>query len=192
MDEKKYKWFYTKSEKLVVGGKNAESNDSLLNELNSTKKDYILMHTKAPGSPFCAIISPIDEVTLSDIQECAVFTGCFSKAWKMGLKKTVVDMFHLSQVKKNSEMKSGSWAVAGKIQTHTVELELVLIMQKKIIRAVPKITAKNSEIIAFIYPGKVDKVESIKNNKMKEIKEINNEQLLSAIPAGGVIFKKNG
>ncbi|MSS74179.1 DUF814 domain-containing protein [Candidatus Pacearchaeota archaeon] len=189
MDEKKYKWFYTKSEKLVVGGKNAESNDSLLNELNSTKKDYILMHTKAPGSPFCAIISPIDEVTPSDIQECAVFTGCFSKAWKMGLKKTVVDMFHLSQVKKNSEMKSGSWAVAGKIQTHTVELELVLIMQKKIVRAVPKKSANSKDILAYVFPGKIDKSEVVNKINMKSLEKISRESLIASLPAGGVVLK---
>ncbi len=192
MNYKQYKWFYTKSGKLVVGGKSAESNDSLLRELKNTGKDYIIMHTKSPGSPFCAILAPVNELKPSDIQECAVFTGCFSKAWKQGLNKTNVDIFHLSQINKASGMKSGTWAVLGKIQTQIVELELALVIQEKVVRAVPKLTAKPSEIIIWIYPGKVDKVEAVKNNKMKEIKEINNEQLLSALPAGGVTFKKNG
>ena len=190
MNYKQYKWFYTKSGKLVVGGKSAESNDSLLSELKATRKDYVVMHTKSPGSPFCAVIAPINEVNASDIKECAIFTGCFSKAWKQGLKKTNVDMFHLSQLNKTSGMKSGTWAVIGKIQTHIVELELVLTIQEKVIRAVPKMTVKSSDVL--VLPGKVDKAEAVKVIKMKEIKELNKEQLLSALPAGGVTFNKNG
>ncbi len=189
MEYKKYKWFYTKNGKLVMGGKSAESNDSLLRELKATDENYLLMHTKAPGSPFSVIFTPINEVKQSDIEECAVFTGCFSKAWKQGLKKTSVDIFHLSQLNKSSTMKSGTWSVTGKIQTHIVKLELVLIIQDKIIRAVPKITANKKEIIAYAYPGKIDKAEAVKNDMFNEL---NAEQLLSALPAGGVSFKKNG
>ncbi len=189
MEYKKYKWFFTKSGKLVVGGKNAESNDSLLRELKKTKEDYVVMHTKSPGSPFCAIISNIKEVNKSDIEECAIFTGCFSKAWKQNLEKTSVDIFNLSQLNKSSIMKSGTWSVTGKIQTQIVKLELVLIMQEKFIRAVPKITANKKEIIVYVCSGKIDKAEAVKNNMFNEL---NTEQLLSALPAGGVSFKKNG
>ncbi len=189
MNYKKYKWFFTKSGKLVVGGKNAESNDALLRELKATKNDYLVMHTKSPGSPFCAIISDIKEIDKSDITECSIFTGCFSKAWKQNLKKTSVDIFHLSQLNKSSSMKSGTWSVTGKIQTNIVNLELVLIVQEKIIRAVPKITAEKNNILFLVYPGKVDKGESIKKDMFNDL---NKEQLLSALPAGGVSFKKNG
>ncbi len=189
MNYKRYKWFFTKSGKLVVGGKSAENNDALLNELKSMHKDMIVMHTKSPGSPFCAIVVPIKAVSDDDLKECAIFTGCFSKAWKQGLKKTNVDIFQLSQLNKSSAMKSGTWSVTGKIRTEIINLELVLIVQDKIIQAVPKISAENDEIIFLVYPGKVDKVEAIKKSMFNEL---NREQLLSALPAGGVSFKKNG
>ncbi len=107
MDYKRYKWFYTKSGKLVVGGKSAEQNDSLLTELKATKKDMIVMHTKSPGSPFCVIIAPIDAVSEKDIEECAIFTGCFSRAWKERHKNATVDVFRLSQLFKSGLMKTG-------------------------------------------------------------------------------------
>ncbi len=183
MDYKKYKWFFTKSGKLVVGGKSAESNDALLRELKKNGKDYVVMHTKSPGSPFCAIISEIKKLEKSDIEECAIFTGCFSKAWKQGLKKTSVDIFQLSQLNKSSAMKSGTWSVTGKIPTRVVNLKLVLIVQENFIRAVPEITAEKNKIMFVVYPGKVDKGEVIKKNMFKDL---NKEQLLSALPAGGV------
>jgi hypothetical protein len=187
IEYKKYKWFYTKSGKIVVGGKSAESNDSLLRELKSSRNDYIVMHTKAPGSPFCAILSEIKSVSSSDIEECAIFTGCFSKAWKEQKRETKVDMFHLSQINKGN-LKSGSWSVTGKIQSHTIELNLVLVFQEKTIRAVPMQSVLKKEILFYVSPGSLDKSLVVKD---KMFENLNSEQLIAALPAGGVSFKKN-
>ena len=72
---RKYKWFFTSSGKLVVGGKNAEQNDSLLRNVEKSEKEYYVMHTSHPGSPFCIIVADIKKVTKSDLRECAIFTG---------------------------------------------------------------------------------------------------------------------
>ena len=40
----KYKWFFTSSGKLVVGGKSSEQNDELLRKLNASNKDFIVMN----------------------------------------------------------------------------------------------------------------------------------------------------
>jgi len=184
IDYKKYKWFFTKSGKLVVGGKSAESNDSLLSELKNMRKELIVMHTKDPGSPFCAIFAPVNAVTKSDIHECAVFTGCFSRAWKEGKKSAGVHMFKLSQLNKSNEMNAGTWSVKGHVKDFTVDLKLALTHQNGIVRAVPKESVSDSEIIAFAVPGKIDKT------KIKAIKGLNSDQLLSALPAGGVKFTK--
>jgi len=190
MDYKKYKWFYTKSGKLVIGGKSAEQNDSLLAELKNTGKDYVVMHTKSPGSPFCTIIAPVKSVTAKDIEECAIFTGCFSRAWKEGKKKTIVDIFQLSQILKAKNMKTGTWQVNGKIVNHPVNLELVLIKQEGIVRAVPVATADPENIIAYASPGKIDKVEAVATTKILALLKLNKEQLIAALPAGGVRFGK--
>ena len=190
MEHRKYKWFYTKSAKLVVGGKSAESNDSLLRELKATGKDYVVMHTKAPGSPFCAIIAPVKDVTPSDIDECAIFTGCFSRAWKEKQKDTSVDMFHLSQLMKSAGMKTGSWIVKGKVQQHTVNLSLAITMQDGSLRAVPVSTPNKADIIAYASPGSIDKVEAVTKTNVMAVKKLPAEQLLAALPAGGITFKK--
>jgi len=181
IDYKRYKWFFTKSGKLVVGGKSAESNDSLLNDLKNMKKDLIVMHTKSPGSPFCSILASIETVDKSDIKECAVFTGCFSRAWKERKKSTVVHMFKLSQLSKETDMKSGTWNVKGRVKDIDVNLELVITKQNNIVRAVPKETVSESEIIAYAFTGKTDKTKV----KIGTIK-VDKEQLIAALPAGGV------
>lgn len=186
IDYKKYKWFFTKSGKLVVGGKSAESNDALLNELKGMRKELVVMHTKAPGSPFCALIAPLEAVSREDTYECAVFTGCFSKAWKEGQKSTAVHSFKLSQLSKTEEMNAGSWSVKGKVKDFVVKLELVITKQNGIVRAVPKESVSENEVITFAVPGKIDKTKV----KIDPLWKINMEQLISALPAGGVrLFK---
>jgi hypothetical protein len=186
-DYKKYKWFFTKSGKLVVGGKNANQNDELLSNLKNTKKEYWILHTHDPGSPFCTIIGEPKKISKSDLEECAVFTGCFSRAWKQGKKKTEVDVFKLSQVGKGKGMKTGTWGVTGKIERRKVELKLVLIKQEKILRAVPEKTAKKSEVLAKIAPGKIDKKEAVVGLALEiNGNKVSKNELLAALPAGGV------
>lgn len=184
IDYKKYKWFFTLSGKLVVGGKSAESNDSLLNELKSMGKELVVMHTKLPGSPFCAIIAPINAISASDLNECAIFTGCFSRAWKECKSLVSVHSFKLSQLNKDKDMKDGTWGVSGKVKNFIVRLELAITRQNGVIRAVPKKSVNENETIAFAFPGKIDKTKV----KIASLGKINREELISALPAGGVKF----
>jgi len=184
MEYKKYRWFYTSSDKLVVGGKNASQNDELLKRLKEYGKKYWVMHTSHPGSPFCAIIS--EKTSKKDLEECAIFTGCFSKAWKMRKRKTEVDIFKLSQISKKDGMKIGTWGVKGKIKTIEVNLKLVLVKQKGIYRAVPEKTSNKGLKIS---PGKIDKKDMLIKLAV-ELGEVDKDELMSALPAGGI--KING
>lgn len=177
-DYKKYKWFYTSNKILVVGGKNAENNDDLIRSLKNSGKNYWIMHTSHPGSPFSAVIS--DKPSKEDIEEAAIFTGCFSKAWKLGLKDTEIHIFRLGQLKKSEGMKIGTWGVNGIVKKMKVKLKLFLIKQKGVLRAVPK--GNGLEVC----PGKTDKVKMAS----KIIKALNEkydkEEVVAALPAGGV------
>ena len=66
---KKYRWFITSSGKPVIGGKSAEQNESLMKEIFKTKKNYITIHTKEPGSPFSVILADIKNISEKDIEE---------------------------------------------------------------------------------------------------------------------------
>src|SRR3989338_1642092 len=132
---KNYRWFFTSSEKLVVGGKSAIQNDELLNLICKDKNSYVVMHTHQPGSPFAVIISPASEVNEEDKDECGVFTASFSRAWRSGDKETVIDSFLSKQLYKSPSMKLGTWGVKPPIAHFKKELNLVLAEQKGILRA---------------------------------------------------------
>jgi len=181
-DYTKYRWFFTLSGKLVVGGKSAKQNDELLKKMKSLGKERMVMHTSEPGSPFTIIQSDMSELDQSDIRECAIFTGCFSKAWKDGKASTKVDVFKLSQLHKSPEMKDGTWGVYGKVQRITVPLELVVTRQNKILRAVPEVSARGKGV--KIMQGSIDK-EDIQPKLEIELNEpLSKDEVLSALPSG--------
>lgn len=179
-----YRWFLTKSKKLVIGGKSAEQNDELLKKLKQQDKDCIVMHTNSPGSPFSVILSPINKVNKSDLEETAIFTACFSRAWKLKKKKAVIDIFKLSSLSKPSKLKTGTWQVKEKLSSKTVELELVLTKQNKILRTVPPQTAKTT--LLKIKPGKIPKQDILPKIQLLLPNLKNQEEILQALPTGGV------
>jgi hypothetical protein len=186
-DFKKYRWFFTSSKKLVIGGKNSIQNDELLKRIKSLSEDLFIMHTQSPGSPFSVILANKDEVEKKDLNECAIFTACFSKAWKSELKETTVHLFNSNDLFKSRGMKSGTWGVKSNVKELNVPPHLVLTKQEEILRAVPEVTVKSKrDILLRISPGKVDKV-----NLLPEIikilgKQFTKDEILAALPAGGI------
>lgn len=182
MDYKKYRWFFTKSGKLVYGGKSAEQNDEVVTRLIKSGEKRIVMHTKIPGSPFAIIDSPIEKVNESDLEECAVWCACFSRAWRNGLRKTFVDVFTSENISKKKGMKSGTFGVSITRGRKIVELKLVLLKQDGILRAVPLKTSGKKEGICII-PGKIDKDKFAGEISLKL--KASKEEVLNALPSGG-------
>lgn len=187
-DYQKYRWFYTGSGKLVVGGKSAAQNDWLLKLLKTLEYEYLVMHTSEPGSPFSVIISEIDKVSKKDLEECAIFTACFSKAWKLGKKESSVDIFKISQVYKGKDMKEGTWGVLGSVDRMKAPLQLALAKQKGVLRAIPKSATKSP--IINLSPGNIEKKDVAAKLELEVDKVFNQEELLSALPSGGFKFSK--
>jgi hypothetical protein len=181
---KHYRWFYTASGKKVVGGKNAEQNDTLLREIIAGKEKYYVMHTSTPGSPFSVIMAPLSKVNDEDLNECAIFTGCFSREWRDKKKQARIDVFTSDQLSKEKEMKAGMWKVKGQIKHMNVELKLALTKQKGVLRAVPLMSAK--KVIVSMIPGNIDKQDAAIKIELTTGDKLDMEQLVSALPAGGI------
>jgi hypothetical protein len=179
----KYRWFFTASGKLVIGGKNSEQNEKLVNEILKSGLNYIVMHTSNPGSPFTMIVD--QGTTESDLHEQAIFTACFSQEWKKGKKSCAIDIFDSKQITKNKGMKEGTFGVLGKVARRNVELKLGLELQEGVLRAVPK----PREALLWVKPGSVEKGRAAKEiSKVLKEKNINieMEELLRALPSGGI------
>ncbi|MEK6918940.1 MAG: NFACT RNA binding domain-containing protein [Nanoarchaeota archaeon] len=182
----KYRWFFTSSGKLVIGGKNSEQNEHLMKEIMASGLDYIIMHTSTPGSPFTMIVD--EGLTDKDLHEQAVFTGCFSQEWKKRKKSTSIDIFDSKQLTKGKGMKEGTFGVLGKVSRRNVELKLGIETQEGTIRAVPN--SNNASII--IEPGIIEKGKAAKiiKERLKNLGiEADREEIERAIPSGEFTIK---
>ncbi|MDO8468089.1 MAG: NFACT RNA binding domain-containing protein [Nanoarchaeota archaeon] len=185
---KKYRWFFTKSGKLVYGGKSAEQNEEIISNLLKEKKNYILMHTRTPGSPFSVIVSEPIKVSEEDLNEVATWTGCFSRAWRSGNKKADIDIFLTEQVYKKNGMKGGTFGVKGIIDRKIADLRLYVVKQNGVVRAVPKESIGKEKIYSHIVPGSIEK-ERFAGYLSEKIK-VGKEEVLNALPTGKFIEVK--
>ena len=183
IDYKKFRWFFTSGNLLVIGGKSAEQNEETI---PLAEKNDIILHTKLPGSPFCIIKTQGNKISEQDLREAATFCACFSQQWKNYKKNIEIHIFSPGQIFKDKRAKTGTFNVIGKVKTITVNLELYLTIQENKLRAVPETAAK--EKLILIRPGKINKEKfaNILKAKLKE-KNLNfsEEEILSAIPSGG-------
>jgi len=187
-DYENYRWFFTSSGTLVVGGKSDKQNENVLK--NFLKPNYIVMHTNKPGSAFMIIQS--DRPSNKDLKETSVVTACFSQQWKKANGKNIeVDMFKAPQIFKNKFMKTGTFGVRGSKRIFKVKPELSLVLQKGKLRAVSNSTKE--KILVSITPGKSTKEEATEKI-FKTIKDkfhllVSKEEIMRAIPSDKLSIK---
>lgn len=185
MEYTKFRWFYTKSKKLVVGGKSAEQNDFLLTQLKKENGNYLVMHTASPGSPF-SILYDSKKPSENDIKEMAIFTVSFSQLWKQKKKSGKVHIFNLNQLNKPSGLKTGTWNVSGKVREILAPLRLTLTRQEEKLRAVPYLSISENKLELTIVPGSLDKSNALTKIKALFDESVNQEEVIQALPAGGI------
>jgi len=104
----KFREFTTTTGKLVLSGKDKETNELLIKR---AEKDNYILHTKEKGSPFAEIKSNGKKVSRKDIKETAIFIAKFSQDWKKNKKDVKVHYFLGKDIFKNKEMKLGTFGV---------------------------------------------------------------------------------
>lgn len=92
--------------KLILG-KDAESNDKLMGKFKG--KGNTIIHTLAPGSPFCVInnLNPSKE----DIYEGGVICARYSQSWRDNKGDIIINFFTGKDISKDKNMKTGTWKV---------------------------------------------------------------------------------
>jgi predicted ribosome quality control (RQC) complex YloA/Tae2 family protein len=144
----KYRWFKSSEGFLVIGGKDASSNEAIFRKY--LDKNDIVLHTNFPGSPLMIIKNPNNEkVSENTISEAAEFVASYSRAWKENWG--VIDVFYVNsdQVSKTPPsgefLPKGSFMISGKknfIKNSKTKLALAL----KYIRLDEEIDDKVEEI----------------------------------------------
>jgi len=99
-------------EKEILGtkiflGKDAKSNDELMNKFK--RKENVILHTIAPGSPFCVIekLNPSRKI----IDLSGAFCASYSQAWRDNKSDILVHQFTGKEIKKPLFAKDGTWKI---------------------------------------------------------------------------------
>lgn len=103
----KFREYLLESGTKILLGKDANSNDELVKKFKG--KGNILIHTVAPGSPFCVIdrLNP----SLGDISISGIYCARFSQDWRDNKKNVKVSIFTGKDVQKDKKMEVGTWKV---------------------------------------------------------------------------------
>ena len=125
-----FRQFELSSGTKIFLGKNAENNDELVKSFKG--KENVILHTIAPGSPFCVIdkINPTEK----EIKESAIICASKSQNWRDNKSNVEVHQFAGTDVKKPIFAKAGTWKVNGKLKVISVnkkEIQKFLRKYKK-------------------------------------------------------------
>ncbi len=93
------------SGKIVICGRNAETNEDVVKQAGTGET---IVHTKAPGSPFCNIKG---EATKKDTEEAAILCARHSKDWKKNKSDVEIHVFRGKDIFKEEGMKTGTFGV---------------------------------------------------------------------------------
>lgn len=96
----KFRWCYTRGGLLVVGGRDAHSNEALVKRHMEDNDWYF--HADVHGAPHCLLKCEKKKPTKEDFDDAASFAGLFSSVWKKGLLSVRVYAVKPSQVSKKA------------------------------------------------------------------------------------------
>jgi predicted ribosome quality control (RQC) complex YloA/Tae2 family protein len=183
----KFRWFISSDGFLIVAGKDAKTNEQLIRKY--MKDDDLVFHADITGSPF-ALIKKGKNAPKQTIEEAAMFTACYSKAWKVGLASMDVYYVNPEQVSKKAPageyIPKGAFMIYGKKNwKRRVELKLAIGVKDREIVYGPEIAVrKKTKRFVTIVPGEKN-VKELKEEIEKKLgASISLEELQRIVPYG--------
>ena len=102
----KFRWFTSSEGFLCIGGRDATTNEIIIKK--HTGSSDIVFHTELAGSPFFVVNGKASPAT---IEEAAIATASYSRAWKAGLQ--LVDTYWVKPEQVSKEAKAGEYLTKG-------------------------------------------------------------------------------
>lgn len=199
----KFRWFETSDGFLVVGGKDATTNEIVVKKYMDAND--LFFHTQAEGAPAVIAKTGGKEVSEDCLREIAQFAASYSNLWKYGFYEGECYCVTGEQVSKTPPsgeyIKKGSFMVRGKRKYFKAALGLCIGIEKDKSRLVacPSSDSQKKKLDNFVElepGGDLEKnelskeivnffVDSAKDEKKEEIKQIaTQEKVLSFLPSG--------
>ena len=188
----KFRWFTSSEGFLVVGGRDATSNEIVIKK--HTDQNDLVLHTDMAGSPFFVIKTggkPVGEKTK---EETADATCTFSRAWKLGLQTSPVFYVNPDQVSKKTKagefMGKGAFMIYGKTNYINNKINLAIgINPNQQIMAGP-LEAVKSHCEKYVELVQGDEKSSSVAKYIQHKIGGSLDEIIRALPSGGFKVKK--
>jgi predicted ribosome quality control (RQC) complex YloA/Tae2 family protein len=197
----RFRWFETSDGFIVVGGKDATTNEILVKKYMDAND--LFFHTQAEGAPTVIAKTGGKEVSEDCLREIAQFAASYSNLWKYGFYEGECYCVTGEQVSKTPPsgeyIKKGSFMVRGKRKYFKAALGLCIGIEKNRLVACPSSDSQKNRLDNFVElepGGDLEKnelskeivnffVDSAKAEKKEEIKQIaTHEKVMSFLPPG--------
>lgn len=156
----KFRWFFSSDNLLVIGGKDATTNEILIKK--HMEPHDIVFHADIVGAPFVLLKTEGKPPSDQSLKEAAQFAASYSRAWKETFATIDVYWVHPEQVSKTppsgQSLRKGSFMIRGaKKYLRKVKLTVAIGVQiddyAKIIGGPPEAISKHAKVYVEIVPG---------------------------------------
>ena len=189
----KLRWFITSDNVLVIGGRDANSNENIVKKYLETNDIYL--HADIHGATSTAIKLNGHELNDNILKESGEFAASFSSAWPNGFTSQDVIWVHPDQVSKTPEsgefLPKGSFVIRGHrnyIRGATVKLAIGIVNYegKRIMAGPIQSLEKHSKKYVVIKPGFTKKEALAKKiiNRINEDNLITLDDIIRVLPSG--------
>ncbi len=205
----KFRWFHSSDGFLVIGGKDASTNEILIKR--HMESHDIVFHADIVGAPFVLIKTEGKTSTEQSLNEAAQFAASYSRAWKEMLGTVNVFWVNPQQVSKSPPsgqyLKKGAFMIHGtKNYIRNVPLTITIGVQiedhAQIIGGPPEAISKHTKSYVEIVPGEHKSsqlakqirrilAEKTSKDKRKQILEVPLEEIQAFIPSGRGSIKRS-
>jgi predicted ribosome quality control (RQC) complex YloA/Tae2 family protein len=182
----KFRWFFSSDGFLVLGGRDATSNEMLVKR--HMEAHDIFVHAGIHGAPAVVIKTEGKEAPEATIREAFDFASTYSRAWKHGVSALKVYWVRPEQVSKTAEhgeyVGRGAFIIRGKKNTGSGKVEAAIGVRMgeevKIIGGPPEAVGSSADYYVKLVPGRMkskEAAEAIKTRILEEAKEEDKEKI---------------
>jgi predicted ribosome quality control (RQC) complex YloA/Tae2 family protein len=158
----KFRWFRSSDDFLVLGGKDATTNEILVKKY--TEPTDIVFHAEIAGAPFVVIKTEGKTPSEQTMLEAEQVAASYSKAWREMLHAVNVYWVHPDQLSKTPPsgqfLEKGAFIIIGKknyIRSVPLRIAIGLLIQENrmsIIGGPPQTVKKQTDVFVELVPGK--------------------------------------
>jgi len=188
----KFRWFISSEGFLVLGGRDAKSNESLAKHQMSLND--VFLHASIHGAPYTLIKVPDEAPGERTLEEAAQFAVTFSRAWQDGLSSG--DAFWVNPEQVSFTPPSGEYLPSGSVMLYgsknyirnvPVELSVGVLLEEEHaipISGPPRAIESQTEYFIRIEPGGTKKGQIVKEilSHIKRLVPEDQTDLVGQIP----------